>query len=76
MLMLLTYERIVRIRRRLRDKDVLCTFDEVMRSHICHDLRSWQDLDMELLLDCPELLSRRQYCFVIVVVLIRLTSWS
>lgn len=49
-------ERIILIRRRLWDKNPRAAFDKVVRSDICHDLRTREDLGVELLLQAVELL--------------------
>ncbi len=51
------------IRRGLRNKDLRSAFDEMMAPNVGHQLRTWQNLLAELLLDRVELLSsRQQYC--------------
>lgn len=40
---------------------MISSFHEMVRTDICHDLRSRQDLDMELLLDLVELLQHCQW---------------
>lgn len=47
---------IVRVGRWLRDKDTLATFDEVVSTDICHDLRAGKNLCVELLLNLVKLL--------------------
>jgi hypothetical protein len=34
----------------------MCTFDEVVRANVCHNLRAWEDLSVELIFDLPTLL--------------------
>lgn len=50
------YQRIILVVRRLRDEDVACALDEVMATHVRHDLSAGKNLDTELLLYGVELL--------------------
>lgn len=40
----------------LGDQDSRVTLDEVMRAHIGHDFRAWQDFGMEFIFELMELL--------------------
>jgi hypothetical protein len=53
-------QRVVGIIGGLRDEDLRATFDEMMMSDICHNLRAGEDLDMELLLYLMDLLLSSQ----------------
>lgn len=53
------YQGISFVCRGLGYENLACTLHEVMATNIRHNLRAWQDLDAELLLDSMELL---QHC--------------
>ena len=49
-------QRIVLVGGRLGDQDSRATFDKVVRTDVCHDLRTRENLSVELLLQAVELL--------------------